>query len=494
MSPQIAAPADSTLVNVKSSPYNAKGDGVTDDTTAIQAALTAAAGAYGGVVYVPAGTYITGPLTIPPGTVMRGVGGQAYYNATPTVPNVNNLTRLKLKAGSTGPMISPDDTGANSATGCKILDLNLDCNGINQPAINMPDHGSSISRFWLIQGVYVVNVNSANAASGFAVYIGNQNTGVTMRDCILFNGTSGVAAGYNGLGWYGSDNLCDNVFIGYFSAAGLTVLGGGSDEVFLWRGGGVFTCATGVAVGGGGVVFEGASFDHCQNDGVYISNGPVFFTNCTFHTNSMAGNGANSNIRVAGSNVTVTIVGCRAQLIDQGTNNPAYMIDVAGTGCTLNLYGNTNEGVSFVTGWTNYAGPGTTYNSALGSNTALLSDSALHTLVTSPSLPVGTYLVTATLTAEAASASSGYTDWGIAAGTATASIVGSSASVLSQPAASLEFLTLGSTVTCIVTVTVAGTLILRYQCSGDAVALSTGIVHNLGQSTGITAVAITVAV
>jgi hypothetical protein len=44
--------------NVKASIYGAKGDGVTDDTTAIQAAITAAAAAGGGVVWFPAGTYI----------------------------------------------------------------------------------------------------------------------------------------------------------------------------------------------------------------------------------------------------------------------------------------------------------------------------------------------------------------------------------------------------------------------------------------------------
>jgi hypothetical protein len=43
-------------VNVKT--YGAKGDGVTDDTAAIQAAINAVQAAGGGVVYLPAGTYI----------------------------------------------------------------------------------------------------------------------------------------------------------------------------------------------------------------------------------------------------------------------------------------------------------------------------------------------------------------------------------------------------------------------------------------------------
>jgi hypothetical protein len=44
--------------------YGATGDGVTEDTTAVQAALTAAKGAAGGRVYLPAGAYLVGALAL----------------------------------------------------------------------------------------------------------------------------------------------------------------------------------------------------------------------------------------------------------------------------------------------------------------------------------------------------------------------------------------------------------------------------------------------
>jgi Pectate lyase superfamily protein len=44
-----------SLINVRNAPYNAKGDGITDDTAAIQSALNAAQN--GQVVYLPTGTY-----------------------------------------------------------------------------------------------------------------------------------------------------------------------------------------------------------------------------------------------------------------------------------------------------------------------------------------------------------------------------------------------------------------------------------------------------
>lgn len=57
------------------SSYGAKGDGVTDDTAAIQAALTASGSAGGGVVYAPRGDYVvSGGLSIPQNVVFRGAG------------------------------------------------------------------------------------------------------------------------------------------------------------------------------------------------------------------------------------------------------------------------------------------------------------------------------------------------------------------------------------------------------------------------------------
>lgn len=54
----------------------AKGDGATDDTAAIQAAMTFLNGRGGGTVYFPAGTYkVTASITLPDRVTIEGVGG-----------------------------------------------------------------------------------------------------------------------------------------------------------------------------------------------------------------------------------------------------------------------------------------------------------------------------------------------------------------------------------------------------------------------------------
>jgi hypothetical protein len=66
------------FINVKSELYGAIGDGVVNDTAAIQAALDAASVAGGGTVFFPKGTYrTTTALTVPANVSLEGVGPAA---------------------------------------------------------------------------------------------------------------------------------------------------------------------------------------------------------------------------------------------------------------------------------------------------------------------------------------------------------------------------------------------------------------------------------
>lgn len=104
--------------------YGATGDGATDDTAAIQAAL-AAVPATGGLVYIPAGTYlISSSLTIPNKTHIHGAGMGATV-----LKKTASFAMLKFWGTATGP--------ANHLTFAGARDLYLDGGNFTGTMIDM---------------------------------------------------------------------------------------------------------------------------------------------------------------------------------------------------------------------------------------------------------------------------------------------------------------------------------------------------------------------
>jgi hypothetical protein len=86
-------------LNVQSDAFGAIGDGVADDTTAIQAALTAAA-ATAGTVWLPAGEYkITAQLTVPNGVSVLGPGAQLCVISTSSAISMMSIGATSVGAG-----------------------------------------------------------------------------------------------------------------------------------------------------------------------------------------------------------------------------------------------------------------------------------------------------------------------------------------------------------------------------------------------------------
>src|ERR1700757_3449862 len=113
--------ADSTLsdnkegqvFDVKTAPYNGRGDSVTDDTAAIQRAINDTERS-GGTVYVPAGTWMFSTLRVQGANcVIQGAGKDA--------------TILKAIAGTGETLISFG--GATAAPNSAIKDLTIDASG-----------------------------------------------------------------------------------------------------------------------------------------------------------------------------------------------------------------------------------------------------------------------------------------------------------------------------------------------------------------------------
>jgi hypothetical protein len=121
-------------ITVKSPPYNAKGDGVTNDTTAIQAAINAAQTAGGGVVYFPVGTYlVSSTLQISQsGVKLVGAGHDTSHDYTPAWPTNSNTRAVSAlqwsgAVGGTLIAIQPigDTDNGGGLGGNGVLGLNL---------------------------------------------------------------------------------------------------------------------------------------------------------------------------------------------------------------------------------------------------------------------------------------------------------------------------------------------------------------------------------
>lgn len=208
--------------NVRS--YGAKGDGVTDDTAAVQSALTAAATAGGGTVYVPAGTYQVGGLVMRNSITLRGDG----WGST-----------LRLRGGANTYLltVARADT-SQTVTDCRIQDLKFDGNCYSQRSgggINLVfasscviDHVNVVGPWhagllmtanpdgsaWpynntISNCLFNLGKNSPDAAhSGYGLDLGGGEENDIRGNTFGFNGVAHITEGV-----VGNNTISDNTFV-----------------------------------------------------------------------------------------------------------------------------------------------------------------------------------------------------------------------------------------------------------------------------------------
>lgn len=133
----------SFLYNVKDVPYNATGNGTTDDTAAINSALAAAGLAGGGIVYLPPGRYrITGTLNVPSAVWLQGVGFLPNENAIPA-------GSVLFGASTAASMVRMNGRGAHLSDIAFYQTQNPAAPTVHQPAIAVGASDATIERVFL---------------------------------------------------------------------------------------------------------------------------------------------------------------------------------------------------------------------------------------------------------------------------------------------------------------------------------------------------------
>jgi hypothetical protein len=142
--------------------FGARGDGLTNDTTAIQNALTAAGTTATGnnsvTVFLPPGTYMVNPLTLPHGVILQGSGKRA--------------TTLMLIASqaSTGHILS----NITTARMVEIRDLRINGNCANQTVA--------------VDGIYINGGGTGTEYNDMRARVSNVHVEEVSGDCFYFTG------------------------------------------------------------------------------------------------------------------------------------------------------------------------------------------------------------------------------------------------------------------------------------------------------------------
>ena len=310
------------VVSVKD--FGAVGDGVTDDTAAIQAALDS--GAAG--VFIPQGTYLCGALTIPSNVQLYGEGAASI---------------LKVKNSANATLLTNDDTvGGNS--GIELRDFAIDGNYTNQTG---SPNGIQLSVVTMskVVGVSISNVRGmgvlltdsdgnelsgivatacGKAVAGYGIYLYNSSFNRVV-DCRTDDNCIGIAIESNGVGKKAEFNVASNC------------TGQANRADFSQSGATVHIEQSGSGDAGGNIIVgcvakgsTGAGFNNTAG-----SN--VTFSACTAIDNALSGFTASAaqNITLSGckafDNAASESVGYQAQIrFDDTGLNPASTGVVSG--------------------------------------------------------------------------------------------------------------------------------------------------------------------
>lgn len=337
-------PRGELIISVKDGA--AVGDGVTDDTVAIQASLTNAPP--GSTVFLPAGTYVTSaPLMIPPQVELMGThGGHIDDLAFPT---------LKPSASFVGAaviLMVDQVTGGYSQVSNEQRITKLSIDGSNLPGTTI----DAIQAQGYVHGVYLTDLQIRHVPGhGVTTLSNSSGTPYSWRATrvhVSSSGSIGIVASMTDATW------TDCEVIGSSSHGWYT--GGASNSIFTacrseWSAvdGYNFGSGTGTGQGSGGPTFIGCTTDRNGNNGVSIpspanGNAPITFVGCVFRRDGRSSTSAGyAAVNINGSSQPIILTGCTVYtgVADDGTGNLGPQYGLSGNNANVQINGGSWHGV-----------------------------------------------------------------------------------------------------------------------------------------------------
>lgn len=203
------------IINITNAPYNAVGNGIITNTAAIQNAINAAAaggttnGLSGGTVEIPAGTYLSGPLTlkskvnlqIDANAMLQMLPMSSWPNASTTFINGSSIQDVEISGSGTidgqgaawwGPPIAgtrPNFIQFSSSSRILIQNVTLQ----NPPTfhIMIKNNNANIT----VQGITINTPGSSPNTDGFDI----SSTNVLIQNCYISAGDDNVEIGGSAL-------------------------------------------------------------------------------------------------------------------------------------------------------------------------------------------------------------------------------------------------------------------------------------------------------
>lgn len=337
--------------------HGAVGDGVTDDTEAVQAAIDS-----GGVTVFPPGTYSCQTLTMRRGSRLVGANSGTYsYSSAAGYHDdyaPGEISRLVRRAGTKGPLVH----GPPGAKRVVIEDLQLDGNNERQqrravPVVDISDAPAIEDTHWVLSRCFVRGGRQPGAGArggGSNVYVG-----AGRMACHVTHSVSAYAATH-GFEINGADAVLDSCIVGDNGGAGITV----GAWVTTITNCAVFNNTHGIYVADTGdgspkrILICANGIDRNRQNGILVDRGTttgaagVSITSNAFTTNSTEADDTWAHVNVKATTGHIVLGGNVFSVAEDGYDartTTAVFLDVGASALDM---GNVYEGGS-VGGFTN---------------------------------------------------------------------------------------------------------------------------------------------